>query len=151
MRDDFWLSEDERQTRELTRTIARERIAPGAALVDEAERYPAESLRHLAQAGLMGLYIPEAHGGAGLGALAFCLAVEEVAWACASTAVIYLVQYAAGYPIVSHGTEAQQRRYLPRLAAGEITAALSISEPGGGSDGGSMTTTGVRGGGRRAK
>ena len=148
MRDDFWLSEDERQTRELTRTIARERIAPGAALVDEAERYPAESLRHLAQAGLMGLYIPEAHGGAGLGALAFCLAVEEVAWACASTAVIYLVQYAAGYPIVSHGTEAQQRRYLPRLAAGEITAALSISEPGAGSDAASMTTTAVRRGGR---
>ncbi len=148
MRDDFWLSEDERQTRELTRTIARERIAPGAALVDEAERYPAESLRHLAQAGLMGLYIPEAHGGAGLGALAFCLAVEEVAWACASTAVIYLVQYAAGYPIVSHGTEAQQRRYLPRLAAGEITAALSISEPGAGSDAASMTTTAVRRGDR---
>ena len=148
MRDDFWLSEDERQTRELTRTIARERIAPLAALVDEAERYPAESLRHLAQAGLMGLYIPEAHGGAGLGALAFCLAVEEVAWACASTAVIYLVQYAAGYPIVSHGTEAQQRRYLPRLAAGEITAALSISEPGAGSDAASMTTTAVRRGDR---
>ena len=148
MRDDFWLSEDERQTRELARTIARERIAPVAALVDEAERYPAESLRHLAQAGLMGLYIPEAHGGAGLGALAFCLAVEEVAWACASTAVIYLVQYAAGYPIVSHGTEAQQRRYLPRLAAGEITAALSISEPGAGSDAASMTTTAVRRGDR---
>ena len=73
----------------------------------------------------MGLYVPEAYGGAGLGALAFCLAVEEIAWACASTAVIYLVQYAAGYPIVSHGTDAQKRRYLPRLATGEITAALS--------------------------
>ena len=66
----------------------------------------------------MGLYIPEAYGGAGLGALAFCLAVEELAWACASTAVIYLVQYAAGYPIVAAGTEEQKRRYLPRLAAG---------------------------------
>jgi alkylation response protein AidB-like acyl-CoA dehydrogenase len=148
MRDDFWLSEDERQTRELARTIARQRVAPLAAQVDEAEVYPADSLQHLAQAGLMGLYIPEAYGGAGLGALAFCLAVEEVAAACASTAVIYLVQYAAGYPLVSHGTEAQKQKYLPRLAAGEITTALSISEPGAGSDAASMTTTAVRKGDR---
>ena len=148
MRDVFWLSDDERQARDLARAIAREQVAPHAAEVDEAEVYPAESLRRLAHAGLMGLYIPEAYGGAGLGALAFCLAVEEIAWACASTAVIYLVQYAAGYPIVSHGTEAQKQRYLPRLAAGEITAALSISEPGAGSDAASMTTTAVRTGDR---
>ena len=148
MREGFWLSEDERQTRELARVLARERVAPLAAQVDEGEIYPAESLRHLGQAGLMGLYVPEAYGGAGLGALAFCLAVEEIAWACASTAVVYLVQYAAGYPIVSHGTQAQKQRYLPRLAAGEITAALSISEPGAGSDAASMTTTAVRRGDR---
>jgi alkylation response protein AidB-like acyl-CoA dehydrogenase len=148
MREGFWLSEDERQTRELARTLARERVAPLAAQVDEGEIYPAESLRHLGQAGLMGLYVPEAYGGAGLGALAFCLAVEEIAWACASTAVVFLVQYAAGYPIVSHGTQAQKQRYLPRLAAGEITAALSISEPGAGSDAASMTTTAVRRGDR---
>jgi alkylation response protein AidB-like acyl-CoA dehydrogenase len=134
--------------RELARALAREQVAPLAAQVDEAEIYPAESLRRLAGAGLMGLYVPEAYGGAGLGALAFCLAVEEIAWACASTAVIYLVQYAAGYPLVSHGTEAQKQRYLPRLAAGEITAALSISEPGAGSDAASMTTTAVRRGDR---
>jgi alkylation response protein AidB-like acyl-CoA dehydrogenase len=148
MRDGFWLSDDERQTRELARTIARGQVAPRAAQVDEAEIYPAESLQHLAQAGLMGLYVPDEYGGAGLGALAFCLAVEEIAAACASTAVIYLVQYAAGYPLVSHGTEAQKRRYLPRLAAGEITAALSISEPGAGSDAASMSTTAVRKGDR---
>ena len=148
MHDAFWLSDEERQTRDLARTISRERVAPLAAEVDEAELYPSESLQQIAQAGLMGLYVPEAYGGAGLGALAFCCAVEEIAWACASTAVIYLVQYAAGYPIVSHGTDAQKRRYLPRLAAGEITAALSISEPGAGSDAASMTTTAVRKGDR---
>src|SRR5438874_5616243 len=148
MRDAFWLGEAERQTRELARALARERIAPLAAQVDETEAYPAEQLRVLGAQGLMGLYLPEAHGGAGLGALAFCLAVEEIAWACASSAVIYLVQYAAGYPIVAHGTEAQKRRYLPRLAAGEITAALSISEPGAGSDAAAMTTTAVRKGDR---
>ena len=148
MHDAFWLSDEERQTRDLARAISREQVAPRAAQVDEAELYPSESLRQIADAGLMGLYVPEAYGGAGLGALAFCCAVEEIAWACASTAVIYLVQYAAGYPIVSHGTDAQKRRYLPRLAAGEITAALSISEPGAGSDAASMTTTAVRKGDR---
>ena len=148
MRDAFWLGEAERQTRELSRTLARERIAPLAAQVDETESYPSESLRLLGAHGLMGLYVPEAYGGAGLGALAFCLAVEEIAWACASTAVIFLVQYAAGYPLVSHGTEAQKRRYLARLASGEITCALSISEPGAGSDAASMTTTAVRRGDR---
>ena len=148
MRDAFWLGEEERQTRELARALARERIAPLAAQVDETESYPAEQLRLLGAQGLMGLYVPEAYGGAGLGALAFCLAVEEIAWACASTAVIYLVQHAAGYPLVSHGTEAQKRRYLPRLASGEITCALSISEAGAGSDTASMTTTAVRHGDR---
>jgi acyl-CoA dehydrogenase len=148
MRDAFWLGEAERQTRELARTLARQRIAPLAAQVDETESYPTESLRVLGAQGLMGLYVPEAYGGAGLGALAFCLAVEEIAWACASTAVIFLVQYAAGYPLVSHGTEAQKKRYLPRLASGEITCALSISEPGAGSDAAGMTTTAVRRGDR---
>ena len=148
MHDAFGLRDDERQVRDLARAIARERLAPLAAHVDETEAYPTEQLRLLGQQGLMGLYIPEAYGGAGLGALAFCLAVEEIAWACASTAVIYLVQYAAGYPLVSHGTDAQQRRYLPRLATGEITTALSISEPGAGSDAASMTTTAVRKGDR---
>jgi alkylation response protein AidB-like acyl-CoA dehydrogenase len=148
MHDAFALRDEDRHVRDLTRAIARERIAPLAAQVDESEAYPAEQLRLLSQQGLMGLYIPEAYGGAGLGALAFCVAVEEIAWACASTAVIYLVQYAAGYPIVSHGTDEQKRRYLPRLAAGEITTALSISEPGAGSDAASMTTTAVRKGDR---
>jgi alkylation response protein AidB-like acyl-CoA dehydrogenase len=148
MDDAFGLGDDERHVRDLARAIARDRIAPLAAHVDETEAYPTEQLRLLSQQGLMGLYIPEAYGGAGLGALAFCLAVEEVAWACASTAVIYLVQYAAGYPLVSHGTADQKRRYLPRLATGEITTALSISEPGAGSDAASMTTTAVRKGDR---
>ena len=148
MGDDFGLSDDERRLRDLVREIARERIAPLAAHVDETETYPGQQLAWLGEAGLMGLYVPEADGGAGLGALAFCLAVEELARACASTAVIYLVQYAGGYPIVAAGTDEQKRRYLPRLAAGEITAAFSLSEPGAGSDAGSLATTAVRRGDR---
>ena len=148
MADGWRLTDEEAQTRELVRALARERIAPLAAQVDESESYPAQQLELLAAQGVMGLYIPEAYGGAGLGAMAFCLAVEELAWACASTAVIFLVQYAAGYPLVAAGTEEQKRRYLPRLASGAITTALSISEPGAGSDAAAMSTIAVRKGDR---
>src|SRR3989441_70334 len=132
MRDLLGLTDEQGQMRDLVRAIARERIAPLAARVDETETYPADQLAWLAEQGLMGLYIPEAYGGTELGALAFCLAVEEIAWACASTAVIYLVQYAGGVPLLPAGRRARQRRYLPRLAPGEDTTAFSASAPGAG-------------------
>jgi alkylation response protein AidB-like acyl-CoA dehydrogenase len=145
---DLWLSPEQRQLRDLVRAIARERIAPFAAQLDEEEGYPREQLRVLADHGLMGAYVSEAYGGTDLGVLAFCLAVEEVARACASTAVILLVQFAAVYPLIAAGSEEQKRRYLLRLSAGEITAAFSLSEPGAGSDPSSIATTAVRKGDR---
>jgi alkylation response protein AidB-like acyl-CoA dehydrogenase len=148
MGDSLDLTDEQRQVRDLARTIARERIAPRAAEVDEAESYPEEQLRLLGEQGLMGLYVPEDHGGTDLGALSFALVVEELAWACAATAVIYLVQYAGGFPIVYAGSEAAKRRYLPHLASGEITTAFSLSEPGTGSDAASVSTTAVRKGDR---
>src|SRR6185437_9022269 len=92
-----------------------------------------EQLKLLGQQGLMGLHIPEAYGGSAAGSVAFCLAAEEVAWACASTSTIFLVQ---------------NLRYLPRLASGEMTAAFSLSEPGSGSDAAAMTCRAVRKGDR---
>src|SRR5205807_1615692 len=77
MRDAFWLGEDERQTRELARAVARERIAPLAAQVDETESYPAEQLRLLGDQGLMGLSVPAAYGGAALGALTLFATVDR--------------------------------------------------------------------------
>jgi alkylation response protein AidB-like acyl-CoA dehydrogenase len=148
MRHDFYLTDEQRAMRDLVRSVSRDRIAPLAAHVDETEAYPAEQLDLLGKQGLMGLYIPEAYGGSAMGPLAFCIAVEEIAWACASTAVIYLVQYAGGWPIVAAGNEEQKRRYLPRLASGEITAAFSVSEPGAGSDAASISTLAVRKGDR---
>src|SRR5688572_26740656 len=149
MTNDLWyLSDEQRAIRDLAREIARERIAPLAARVDEMEEYPAEQLRLLGEQGLMGLHIPEEYGGAAAGALAFCLAAEEVAWACAATSTILLVQNLGGYPIVIAGTEEQKRRYLPRLASGEITAAFSLSEPASGSDAAGMQCTAVRKGDR---
>jgi alkylation response protein AidB-like acyl-CoA dehydrogenase len=130
----YYLTDEQRAIRDLAREIARERIAPLAAHVDETGEYPAGQLTLLGQQGLMGLHIPEEYGGAAAGSLAFCLGAEEIAWACASTSTIYLVQNLGGYPIIAAGNAEQKRRFLPRLATGEITAAFSLSEPGSGSD-----------------
>ncbi len=149
MENDVWyLTDDQRAIRNLARDLSRERIAPLAAGVDEREEYPAEQLRLLGEQGLMGLHIPEEYGGAGAGALAYCLAAEEVAWACAATSTIFLVQNLGGHPIVLAGNAEQKKRFLPRLATGEITAAFSLSEPGSGSDAAGMTCTAVRKGDR---
>jgi len=148
MQNLFYLTDEQRAIRDLARDVARERIAPRAAHVDETGEYPQEQLAALAKPGLMGLHIPEEYGGSAAGALAFCLAAEEVAWACASTSTIFLVQNLGGYPILFAGTEEQKRRYLPRIAAGEITAAFSLSESGSGSDAAAVTCTAVRKGDR---
>src|SRR5499427_5083258 len=144
----YYLTDEQRAIRDLAREVARERIAPLAARVDETGEYPHEQLKVLGQQGLMGLHISEEYGGAGAGALAFCLAAEEVAWACAATATIFLVQNLGGYPIILAGTAEQKRRYLPRLATGEMTAAFSLSEPGSGSDAAGMLCSAVRTGDR---
>src|SRR5438128_1481187 len=136
MRDDFYLTVEQREMRGLVRSIARDRIAPLAAHVDEAETYPAEQLELLGGQGLMGLYIPEAYGGSAMGTLAFCLAVEEIAWACASTAVIYLVQYAGGWPIVAAGSEVPVENRLGEEGEGFKLAlrALDGSRPAVGAE-----------------
>jgi alkylation response protein AidB-like acyl-CoA dehydrogenase len=146
--DRYYLTDEQRMVMELARSIARERIAPAAAQHDETETYNAEAMRLLAQQGLMGIWIPEAHGGTGMGALAVALVAEEIAWACAATATNWGATPLGGYPIVLAGTEDQQRRYLPRLATGEILAAYSLSEAGAGSDAGHLQATAVRRGDR---
>jgi alkylation response protein AidB-like acyl-CoA dehydrogenase len=144
----FYLSDEQRAVRDLAREIARERIAPLAARVDETGEYPHGQLAVLGKQGLMGLHIPEAYGGTAVGSLAFCLAAEEVASACAATSTIFIVQNLGGYPIIFAGTEAQKRRYLPRIATGEITTAFSLSEAGSGSDAAAVTCSAVRAGDR---
>ena len=130
--------------RDLARQLAREKIAPLAAPLDETESFPAEQLELLARQGLLGIWLPETYGGTDLGCLALALVAEELAWACAATATQYVVQPLGGLPILLSGTEAQKRRYLPRLATGEILAAFSLSEPNAGSDAASLRTTAVR-------
>lgn len=144
----YYLTDEQRMVMELARALARDKIAPVAALHDESESYPEEIMRLLGQQGLMGIWVPEAYGGTDMGALAVALVAEEIAWACAATATNWGATPLGGYPIVFAGTEEQKRRYLPRLATGEMLAAYSLSEPGAGSDAASLQTTAVRKGDR---
>src|SRR6059058_6131666 len=148
MNDLFYLSEDQRMIRDLARKIARERIAPRAAHYDETETYPEESIRAVMDAGLYGIWLPEEYGGTDMGCLALALVCEEIAWACAATATQYLDQPLGGLPILLAGTEEQKKKYLPRLATGEMLAAYSLSESGAGSDAAGLRTTAVRKGDR---
>ena len=148
MKDLYYLSDEQRMIRDLTRKVARDKIAPAAAEHDEAESYPAEIMKLLAEQGLFGVWVPEEYGGTGMGALAVSLVAEEIAWACAATATNWGATPLGGYPILLAGTQDQRQRYLPRLASGAILAAYSLSEPGAGSDAASLQTTAVRKGDR---
>ena len=144
MGTDFYLTDEQRMIRDLARKVAREKIAPHAADVDERERYPEEAMQALAEAGLFGVWVPEEYGGSAMGGLALSLVSEEIAWACAASATQYLDQPLGGLPIVYHGSEEQKKRYLPRLATGEMLSAYSLSEPEAGSDAAALKTSAVR-------
>jgi butyryl-CoA dehydrogenase len=142
--DLFYLTDDQRMIRDLARKVARDRIAPHAARYDETEAYPEDSMRAIIEAGLFGIWVPDAYGGTDMGCLALSLVSEEIAWACAATATQFLDQPLGGLPILLAGTEMQKRAYLPRLATGEMLAAYSLSEPAAGSDAAGLKTTAVR-------
>jgi alkylation response protein AidB-like acyl-CoA dehydrogenase len=144
MRDDVHLTEEQRMIRDLARKVAREKIAPHAADVDERERYPEEAMRAIIDAGLFAVWVPEAYGGSALGCLALSLVCEEIAWACAASATQYVDQPLGGLPILAFGTDEQKKRYVPGLATGQLLAAYSLSEPEAGSDAAGLKTTAVR-------
>ncbi|HEX4837649.1 MAG TPA: acyl-CoA dehydrogenase family protein [Solirubrobacteraceae bacterium] len=133
--------------RDAVREVAQSAVQPLAERTDREHRFPVEAVRAAAEAGLMGVLIPREYGGAGLDALAFAICIEEIAQACASTAVIVDVHTSVGTePILLFGDEAQKRRWLPRLASGELLGAFALSEPGSGSDAASLKTSARRNG-----
>ena len=141
----FELNETQRMVQKAARDFAARVIQPQAAEVDRHERFPRESLKGLGALGLLGVNVPEAYGGAGAGAVAYALAMQEVAWACASTAVTMAVTNMVGEVIARFGTEAQRKAYCPKLASNEFAAgAFALSEPGAGSDPGGMSTTATK-------
>ena len=140
----FYLTGDQRMIRDLARKVARERIAPHAAHYDETETYPEESMNAIIESGLFGVWVPEQYGGSDMGCLAVALVAEEIAWACAATGTQFVDQPLGGLPILLAGTEEQKKKYLPRLATGEMLCAYSLSEPAAGSDAAGLKTTAVR-------
>ncbi|HTU86045.1 MAG TPA: acyl-CoA dehydrogenase family protein [Solirubrobacteraceae bacterium] len=131
--------------RDTIRQIARERIAPRAAEIDEKAEYPYDLRRLLAEHDVLALPFEAEHGGTGTGTLMLNMAVEEIAKACASTALILMIQELGTLPIKLFGTDELKDRFLPRCATGEWTPAFALSEPDAGSDPGGMITRAVRG------
>ena len=144
---DLELAPEHASFRAGVRELAQGVVQPLAAEVDRDHRFPREAIDAAAQSGLLGVLIPRRYGGAGLDALAFAICVEELAQACASTAVIVDVHTSVGTePILLFGDDEQKSRWLPRLATGELLGAFALTEPASGSDAASLTTTARRNG-----
>jgi butyryl-CoA dehydrogenase len=141
----FELSDEHKQIQSLARDFARGEILPGAAERDRTHAFPKELVAQLSELGFMGMFIPEAYGGAGLDILAYVVALEEICYADAGVGVIMSVQNSlASWPILAFGNEDQKRRYLPLLASGEKIGCYALTEPGAGSDAGAQKTRAVK-------
>jgi alkylation response protein AidB-like acyl-CoA dehydrogenase len=132
--------------RDTIRQIARERIAPRAAEIDEKAEYPHDLRQLLAEQDILGLPFETEYGGTGTGALMLNMAVEEIAKACASTALILMIQELGTLPVRLFGSDELKQRLLPRCASGEWSPAFALSEPDAGSDPGGMLTKAVQDG-----
>jgi alkylation response protein AidB-like acyl-CoA dehydrogenase len=142
---DLDLNETQLLVRQTARTFAQERVLPGARERDRNELFPADLLQEMAALGLMGVNVPAAYGGAEAGAVAYALAMMEMASACASTAVAMAVTNMCAELICAFGTEDQKRTHVTRLVSGAAVAgAFALSEPQCGSDPAGLQTTAVR-------
>jgi hypothetical protein len=142
---DYELTETHRLIRDTARRIARERVQPRAAEIDEQEQYPEDIFAVFRQAGLMGLTIPTEYGG-GASFLALALAVEETAKYCCASGLILLLSALSTQSIVIGGSEELKQAWLPRSAAGEIRGAYCLTEPNAGSDAAAIESRAVRDG-----
>jgi alkylation response protein AidB-like acyl-CoA dehydrogenase len=139
---DFAPSESEQLIQRTARDFAEKHLVPAAAEIDANERFPREELRLLAELGMMGVNVPAALGGAEAGAVAYALAMIEIARGCASTAVTMAVTNMVAEIISRYGTDDQRDRYVKKLVSGEYAAgSFALSEPSAGSDPGGMQTS----------
>jgi alkylation response protein AidB-like acyl-CoA dehydrogenase len=138
------LTEEQREIRELVRTIARERIAPRAAEIDKSGEFPWDVVEVFRQNDLFGIMFDEAYGGIGSSSLLTFVTIEELSKVCATSGLIIAVQELGSLGIKLAGTEEQKQRFLPRLASGEWLAAYALTEPGSGSDSAAMRTNARR-------
>src|SRR5438270_1434747 len=140
------LNGEQREIRELVRTIARERIAPRAAEIDKSAEFPWDVVELYRENDLFGIMYDEAYGGVGESWLMTRVAIEELSKVCATSGLIIAVQELGSLGIKLAGSEEQKQRFLPKLATGEWLAAYALTEPGSGSDSAAMRTTATRDG-----
>ena len=138
---DYNLTETQVQIVELARKVAKDKILPVRAELDETGEFPWEPLKVLADVGLFGVYIPEEYGGLGFGNLENCLVVEELSKVCVGVSVSFAASGLGTYPILLYGSDEQKKKYLPDIAAGKRLAAFGITESSAGSDSASIRTT----------
>ena len=132
---DFDLTEEQCDIQQMVRKFARNEIAPIAADLDRELRFPAETFQKMGELGLLGLLVPEEYGGSGQSVLTSCVAMEEIAYACAATSLSYLSHAVlCAHNLACNGSDAQKKKYLPDLASGAKVGAIAMTEPGAGSD-----------------
>jgi len=136
----FILDDEALSIQEMTRSFAREEVAPLAAAIDREGSVPGALLKKLADLGLFGALVPEMYGGADMSTVAYALMIEELSAACASVGIIVSAHNSlCVWPTVTFGSAEQKEQYLPRLATGAL-GCFALSEPGTGSDAGAQTT-----------
>lgn len=138
---DYLLTEEQKMIRDLAHKIAEEKVRPVAAKYDKSEEYPWDVIKVIGEAGLFGLFIPEAYGGMSVNVLGLCIATEELSRACGGIAVCYAASALGTFPIVLFGSDEQKKKYLPDLASGKKVAAFAVTEPEAGSDASAIKTT----------
>ena len=140
------LNDEQREIRDLVRTIAREKIAPRAAEIDKSAEFPWDIVELYRDNDLFGIMYDEEYGGIGESALLTLVTIEEISKVCATSGLIIAVQELGSLGIKLAGSAEQKERFLPKLATGEWLAAYALTEPGSGSDSAAMRTTAVRDG-----
>ena len=141
---DFKLNEMEQEILDMLHDFCVKEVAPIAAELDEKEEFTQNAREKLAEMGMLGTYIPEEYGGAGLSYLTYIVCCEELARHCASTSIMFSVHGSlCSWPILEFGTEEQKQKYLVPLAQGEKLGAMGLTEPNAGTDANGVRTTAV--------
>ena len=140
----FKLTEEQLMIQSMVRDLARSEFAPKAMERDKTKEFPTDNLKKLGELGLMGMMIPPEYGGSGADTVSYVLALAEVAYACASTAVVMSVHNSiVCESILRYGTNDQKEKYLKQMATGEMIGAFALTEPNAGSDPSRQTTKAV--------
>lgn len=138
----FELDSNQKLIRDMVREFAVNELEEKAVEIDQSKEFPWDSIKKMAELGLMGMIIPEKYGGGGMDFVSLAIAIEEISHVCASTGVIVAVnQTLTAYPIMEFGNDDQKKKYLPVLAKAEKIGAFALTEAGAGSDPASMETT----------